>query len=173
MQNSILLALVVIVMAMVFLITYFIHTKNQRSEPFSDHSASEKTKIVLPLKLKAYERLIIFMERIKPSSLIMRLNNSSFSSGQLQLECLKAIREEFEHNLSMQMYISEKSWIHVKAAKEETLELIKLAGNKVAPNGSSMDLAKAILELEAETKNTHIDLAINLLKAEVKPQIVV
>lgn len=128
----------------------------------------EKTKIILPLKLKAYERLIIFLERMKPGRLIMRINENGFNSSQLQIECLKNIREEFEHNLSMQMYISEKSWLHIKAAKEETLELIKIAGSKVAPGGSNMDLAKAVFELEGETKNAHIDLAINLLKAEVR-----
>ncbi len=98
----------------------------------------------------------------------MRLNSPGLNSGQLQLECLKAIREEFEHNLSMQMYISEKTWRHVKAAKEETLELVKIAGSKVAPGATGMDLAKAMLELEHETKNTHLDLAIDMLKAEVQ-----
>jgi hypothetical protein len=131
----------------------------------------EITKIVLPLKLKAYERLIIFMERIKPNSMIMRLNATSLNSGQLQLECLKAIRDEFEHNLSMQMYISESTWRHVKAAKEETLELVKIAGSKLAPGASGMDLAKAILALEGETKNIHLELAVDLLKAEVKTMI--
>ena len=103
--------------------------------------------------------------------MIMRLNATSLNSGQLQLECLKAIREEFEHNLSMQMYISESTWRHVKAAKEETLELVKIAGSKVTPGASGIDLAKAILALEAETKNIHLELAVDLLKAEVKTMI--
>lgn len=154
---------------LVFFTAFIFFEKFHRANKKPPNPKSEEMiKIVLPLKLKAYERLIIFMERMKPNSMIMRLNSPNFKSGQFQLECLKNIREEFEHNLSMQMYVSENTWRHVKAAKEETLELIKIAGSKVAPGASNMDLAKAILELESETKNTHIDLAINLLKAEVK-----
>lgn len=156
---------------LVFFTAFIFFEKTQKrklSTPKPEPADNQKTKIFLPLKLKAYERLIIFLERMKPSRLIMRINDSSFNSSQLQIECLRNIREEFEHNLSMQMYISEKSWLHIKAAKEETLELIKIAGSKVAPGGSNMDLAKAVFELESETKNAHIDLAINMLKAEVR-----
>ena len=170
MDANTILYITLIVLALVFLITYMFHVNSQKSPSSNTPNDTGKTQIVLPLKLKAYERLIIFLERIKPGSMVMRLNNSSLSSGQLQLECLKNIREEFEHNLSMQMYISESSWMQVKAAKEETLDLIKSAGNKVAPNGTSLDLAKAMLELETESNNTRIDLAINLLKAEIKSQ---
>jgi len=157
-------AILVFFTAFIFFEKYQKRESKNSTVPNTDH----KTPIVLPLKLKAYERLIIFLERIKPNSIIMRLNSHNLTSGQLQLECLKAIKEEFEHNLSMQMYISENTWRHVKAAKEETLELVKIAGSKAAPGGKSIDLAKAMLALEAETKNTHIDLAINMLKAEVQ-----
>ncbi len=153
---------------LVFFTAFIFFEKQQKKQPSPVKEKNDKIKIVLPLQLKAYERLVIFTERIKPNSMIMRLNSPNFNSGQLQLECLKAIREEFEHNLSMQMYISEKTWRHVKAAKEETLELVKIAGSKVAPGASGLDLAKAMLALEAETNNTHLDLAINMLKAEVQ-----
>ncbi len=156
---------------LVFFTAFIFFEKFQKNQKPVKITSDTATKIVLPLKLKAYERLIIFMERIKPNSMIMRLNSSQFNSNQLQLECLKSIREEFEHNLSMQMYVSENTWRHVKAAKEETLELVKIAGSKVAPGASNLDLAKAILALEIETKNTHLDLAINMLKAEIKSQI--
>ena len=156
---------------LVFFTAFIFFEKAQKKRPIDSQHKAETIKIVLPLKLKAYERLIIFMERIKPNSMIMRLNAASLNSGQLQLECLKSIRDEFEHNLSMQMYISESTWRHVKAAKEETLELVKIAGSKVAPGATGMDLAKAILALEAETKNIHLDLAVNMLKSEVKTMI--
>ena len=170
-MESLIQFLTLFIPAILVFFTAFMFFEKSQKKNTTPPKSDEIIRQVLPLKLKAYERLIIFLERIKPGSMVMRLNNPQLNSSQLQLECLKGIREEFEHNLSMQMYVSEKVWLHVKAAKEETLELIKIAGSKVAPGAGSLDLAKAILELENETKNTHLDLAINMLKAEIKSQI--
>jgi len=128
----------------------------------------ERIKILLPLQLKAYERLVIFLERISPGSMIFRLNDGSKSSAQMQLELLKAVREEYEHNLSLQIYVSEAAWEEIKQAKEEVLQLIKTAGKHIGPGGSSLDLNRAIFELEADIKESRLNRALRILNLEIR-----
>ena len=128
----------------------------------------ELMKQSLPLQLKAYERLTIMLERITPSNLVMRINKGNMNGGQLQLELLKAIREEFEHNISMQVYVSDGAWEMTRVAKEETLQLIKIAATKVGPEGSSMHFSKEIFDLENKTGNSAIKQAINALRKEAR-----
>lgn len=128
----------------------------------------EERKHSLPLQLKAYERLIIMLERITPGNLVMRVNKGSMNSAQLQLELLKAVREEYEHNISMQMYVSRTAWELTRTAKEEVMQLIKIAASKNAPDASAMSLSKEIFDLEQKTQNSSIQNALNLLKSEAQ-----
>lgn len=128
----------------------------------------EERKHSLPLQLKAYERLIIMMERITPGTLVMRLNSGSMNSAQLQLELLKSIREEFEHNISMQMYVSRSAWELTRTAKEDCVRLVKIAASKSAPDATAMSLSKIIFDLEQKTGNESIQQALNLLKKEAQ-----
>jgi hypothetical protein len=130
----------------------------------------EKGKILLPLKIKAYERLIVMLERIRPHGLVMRTNNGQQTSGQLQLHLLKAVREEFEHNISLQMYVSDRVWQTVVMAKEETLQLIKVAASKSQPNGSAMQLSQEIFSLEEQVGSSAIELALKALKLEIRSE---
>jgi hypothetical protein len=126
----------------------------------------EERKHSLPLQLKAYERLIIMLERITPSAMVMRLNQPGISLGQLHLELLKAVREEFELNVSMQMYVGRTAWDLTVQAREETTQLIKTAAMHAGAQGTAIDLSKAIFELEQQTGNAAIKQALNVLRAE-------
>lgn len=128
----------------------------------------EERKHSLPLQLKAYERLIIMLERITPGNLVMRVNSGSMNSAQLQLELLKSIREEFEHNISMQMYVSRSAWELSRTAKDECVRLIKIAASQSAPDATAMSLSKIIFDLEQKTGNESIHQALNLLKKEAQ-----
>jgi len=74
---------------------------------------------VLPLKLQAYERLILFFERIHIPSLVARIKTKKMSSGDLQSALMIAIQQEFEHNVTQQMYVSDKLWEIIRVAKQE------------------------------------------------------
>lgn len=131
----------------------------------------EKIKVLLPLKLKAYERLVIFMERINPSSLIMRVSQSGMSATQLQLELLRAVREEYEHNLSLQIYVSEEAWRRIETAKDEVLSLIKIASSKTGNQGSGTDLSRIILEIDGSVQENPVKKAVTFLKKEIRNEI--
>ena len=89
----------------------------------------ERQKFFLPNRVDAYQRAILLMERIHPNSLIMRHNNPGLPAAALQVKLLESIREEFEHNLAQQMFISNPTWDMVRKSKDETMKIINLAGH--------------------------------------------
>jgi len=97
----------------------------------------------------------------------MRLSAKAVTAGGLQMDLIKAIREEYEHNVSLQMYVSPETWGRVGRAKDETIELIKVAYTKVRPESSAMDLCRVVLALEAEVGNGSIKDALNAIRAEM------
>lgn len=122
--------------------------------------------ITIPLRLQAYERIIIFLERISIESLLMRQNQPGMSSMQLHTELLSAIRSEFEHNLSQQLYISVKGWEMVKSARAQMIKIINTAAEKTNPTTPAIELNKKILENISEYSKSPTQLAIDFLKSE-------
>ena len=130
--------------------------------------ALNNRKIITPLRLQAYERVIILLERITPNSIIVRLQTPNMTAVQLQKELLELIRAEFEHNISQQIYLSSESWEQVKIAKELTIQLINRAANKCESNANAMELSKEIFDLLIEKDKAPTHEAIELLKREVQ-----
>jgi len=128
----------------------------------------ERNKSFAPLKISACERLIVMLERITPTPLVMRQRVSGSTAAMLQLDVVKAIREEFEHNVSLQMYISEAAWEKVRKAKDETTELIKIAFTRIRPESPAMELGNEIFKLEAATQNKAIREAIAAVRADIE-----
>jgi hypothetical protein len=151
--------------AVLIIIRYWFSFKKQ---PSVIAPKGEEQKIILPIRLQAYERIILFLERISPNNLIMRLNKPEMSSIQLQSALVKVIREEFEYNLSQQLYISFKAWELVKNAKEETIKLINIASGKIPDTASSGELVKIILDLSLEKEKLPVNVAIDEIKKEIQ-----
>jgi hypothetical protein len=100
------------------------------------------------------------LERITPTSLVMRQNMRTQSASTLQLELVKSVREEFELNVSLQLYVSDDTWMKVKNAKDEVLELVRIAFSKLPENATGIDLSKEIFQIEAMTGNQKISEAL-------------
>lgn len=128
----------------------------------------ESRDTILPLRLQAYERLILFLERISPDSLIIRVNQAEMNSIQLQNELITSVRTEFEHNLAQQMYISSRAWDAVKSARNNIIKLVNDSASELKPNSAGMSLNKKILEKLMELKSSPTDAAIEFLKKEVR-----
>lgn len=125
-------------------------------------------KQVLPTRLQAYERLLLLLERIEPNNLIIRVHRPGMTSGQLQSELLQTVRQEYEHNLSQQLYVSSAGWKKVKEAKEGVVQLIGLAAEKVGPNASGADLGGYIFEIIQRSGRYPTHEANEALKAEAR-----
>ncbi len=128
----------------------------------------EDKKLVTPIRLQAYERLVLFLERINPQSMIFRLQKPGQSVIELQTKMLQTIREEFEHNVSQQLYISKESWGMVKTAKEDVVKLINTAAAEVQPGDASIELSKAIFNRMANTDHLTLNSALNVLKSDIQ-----
>jgi len=123
---------------------------------------------ITPLKLQAYERVIIYLERINPNTLVVRVNKQGFTAQQLHMELIKAIKSEYEHNLSQQIYISHGAWELVKNAKEEILKLVNISATKVLQEAPGSDLAMMILNITSGLgKKLPSEIAIEGIKKEV------
>lgn len=124
--------------------------------------------VSIPIRLQAYERLVLFLERISPGSLLIRVYSTNFSASQFQMTLIKSIREEFEHNLSQQVYVSSKAWELVKNAKEEMLKLINISMGELNDNATSSDLSKKVFEKSVMTNKFPVTLATEYLKDEIR-----
>jgi hypothetical protein len=127
---------------------------------------SENNKITLPSRLQAYERLVLLMERISPNSLVMRLGTLDLTSVQMHAELLKALRSEFDHNITQQVYVSRTAWEAVRNAKEETIKLVNYAASHVGNNAKGVDLATTILEMTMKLENLPTQVACDVLREE-------
>ncbi|MCK4661218.1 MAG: hypothetical protein KAT68_00020 [Bacteroidales bacterium] len=128
----------------------------------------ENQKLITPIRLQAYERLTLFLERISPQSMIMRTQKPNMTCKQLQTKLLSTIRSEFEHNLSQQVYISNKAWEVIKNSKENTVKIINSASGKLKPNAPAMELSKNIIETIFEINKSPSQIAIEYLKNEIR-----
>jgi len=99
------------------------------------------------LRVQAYERLVLYLERITPGALVMRLHQAGMSSRLLRSDMSKTVREELEHNLSQQIYVSEQAWKMVVRAKEETINLINISQENVGDKGTGMDMSRVMFEI--------------------------
>lgn len=124
-------------------------------------------KIITPIRLQAYERLVLFIERISPESLLMRVHKAELSSLQFQTTLIISIREEFEHNLSQQVYVSSEAWELIRSAKEDMIKLVNTAASKLNDNATSTDLAQKIFELSLGDKLVTKS-ALEFLKKEIR-----
>ncbi|MHB8261574.1 MAG: DUF7935 family protein [Bacteroidia bacterium] len=155
--------------AAVFAATYFIVktflTNEQKRRDYELRKSQMNA--TTPIRLQAYERIIIFLERIEPNNLVLRINKVGINVSTLHAELVKTIKTEYEHNISQQIYVSANAWHLVKAAKEETIKLINISVTKVSENAKGQELSQVILHIASSVEKTPTQIAIEFLKTEV------
>ena len=127
----------------------------------------QNAKTVTPIKLQAYERIVLFLERISMESLLLRVSMSDMSAEQLHSALLTTIRSEFEHNLSQQIYMSPQAWEVVKNARSNTIKIINNEAEKIKENAPAMELSKQLLTRVMELEKEPTRVAIDYIKNEV------
>lgn len=155
-----------IIFLTVYVMMYYHFRSDDRKRRIEMTLANQKT--ILPIRLQAYERVTLFLERISPESMIMRLVLSDMTAKQLQSELLATVRAEFEHNLSQQVYISPEAWEKIKHARSNTISLINSAAEQIEAKASALTLSKTILDMMMEHKSTLTAQALDYLKKEVQ-----
>ncbi len=146
-----------------FLLKEFFQQENKRRHA---DLMSDRMRISMPLRLQAYERLVLFLERISPNNLIMRIYKPEWSAKELQRQLIKSVRDEYTHNLSQQLYVSPQVWELINKAYEETLGQINALASSLEENASATDLSQKILESDLERSAT--ERAMEYLKSEAR-----
>ncbi len=123
---------------------------------------------ILPTRLQAYERMILFLERISPQNLLIRLNNPGFSARDFQKILLDEVRNEYNHNVSQQVYMSEEVWSQIKNAKEDLIIMINESATGMPPEATSIDLAKKVFQMTMDKKVDLINHELSELKKEIQ-----
>ena len=128
---------------------------------------SAYNQVVMPLKLQACERLILLLERISPAQSVNRALEPGMKVYELQRTLIKNVREEYEHNVAQQLYISPSCWTLIKSSKEEVIRLVNISASDTDKDASAGDMARSLLVHWSQLDNDPIQLAIGQLKKEI------
>ncbi len=123
-------------------------------------------KETIPLRFQAYERICLFLERISPNNLMVRVNRPGMSARELQSELLQTIRAEYEHNITQQVYVSSQAWDLVKNAREELIRIINTAAATIGENAGGIELSKAVFEIILKNEKLPTQRALDFIKNE-------
>lgn len=123
---------------------------------------------VLPSRLHAYERMTLFLERMAPQNLLVRLNTATVPAREFHHLLLAEVRNEYNHNVSQQVYIGEAVWELIKNAKEDLIVTINDSASEVGENATSLDLAKKIFEKNMLKTVDPLAHALSQLKQEIQ-----
>ena len=130
-------------------------------------SESETRKVVTPIQLQAYERLVLFLERMKPDNLVLRCYQPDMNTRLLRDVMIQNIRDEYEHNSSQQLYVSSQAWVYIKNAKEEIINILNSLVPKDDEQLTPTQYAGMLFE-KMQTQNNQIELAQEYLKNEIQ-----
>ncbi|ATL47849.1 hypothetical protein COR50_12135 [Chitinophaga caeni] len=125
---------------------------------------------VLSLKLQAYERMVLLVDRLTPQNLISRLYTSGMTVNDMHQVLVHTIKTEFEHNITQQIYVSAASWDAVKTMKDQTIALIHHVAASFPGDAPALELNKKLLELFSQTQDgaTASDIVSSILNDEAK-----
>jgi hypothetical protein len=153
----------------VFITAYFLFRdmleNDQRRREFEFRVLHAKE--ITPVKLQAYERLTLFLERISPESMLVRHAPHEITVNQYHQILLGTIRQEYEHNLSQQIYVSPILWETIRGAKEKLISIINRAAEELDQKSPGFELGKKIFNNYLEEDPAPIALALSDLKKEV------
>ncbi|MCB0621160.1 MAG: hypothetical protein KDC43_20955 [Saprospiraceae bacterium] len=152
----------------VFLTAYYLlgqQLQQQRQAQQMELVKGQK-KASFPVRLQAYERLSLFCERIAIPSLLLRLRTDDSTNSSLRVAMLLAIQQEFEHNITQQLYVSEKLWEIVKMARDETVSVINGIYENVDPQGPGKELAGTLFKYLQMQEGNALDVALAAIRKE-------
>jgi len=169
-QSIIILALAVVGVGLgILYIMSTVSKKNQDKPAPADGASNSVNNANVQMQLQAYERLILLVDRIALPNLIARLGKQSMSARDMQHLLTQNIREEFEYNITQQIYVSSDAWTAVKNLKEQNMLIVNQLANALPPNATGLDLNKLLLQfLMNDKKGTLHEVVSEVLSYEAK-----
>lgn len=139
-ETVILILVLVLLLAFVWVLTELSNMKKVVGE------RKEKDPETLKLRLQAYERITLLTERISLQNLLSRINNSGLSCRQMQISLIDSIKQEYEYNMSQQIYVSPEVWRAVNNLKEQNIYVVNQLASTLPVHATAMDLNKHIID---------------------------
>ena len=122
----------------------------------------------LPLRLQAYERLVLFIERVNPANMLLRLNATAYTAHELYNIIVEEIRNEYQHNITQQIYVSSRAWGVIMHVKEDTLGIINSAVKGAPETATGLDLSKIILASISQLDDNPYEIGAGMLRKDVE-----
>lgn len=161
---NIILTICIVMMLLYMFVSFVKDNKNRKDTKSHNEDDAQKVvsrKLIVPLKIQAYERLMLYIERIKFPVLVKRVYNPVMSRNDFQFSLLQNVQDEFEHNLAQRLYVTEETWQLVNLAKEEVLQNI----NAVFNDNPDADVAMIAQQI-ASFENPMVEKAVVSIKYE-------
>ena len=156
-----------LIVAVIALLTS-IYTLVVKSKP-QDQKTADDNFLTKPLRLQAYERLVLLAERIALPNLISRISQPGLSAREMQFLLLESVKQEYEYNASQQIYVSETAWNAVRSLRDQTLLMINSIAKSLPADASASELNRQLMEaMMQEEKAAVHTYATNTLNAEAK-----
>lgn len=146
-------------------VTKYVQETTKTTKPENEKANKQQT--LMNLKLLAYERIVLLLERLKPDSLIPRTLTPTLNCKEYQLLLLNEIRQEFDYNLSQQLYLSENAWTVTVNFRDSIITLINSASSECKSDAPANVLARRILE-HYITSNLKADQILKIVKADLQ-----
>ncbi len=150
-ETIVVILFLVLLLAFVWILTEFSAMKKELGE--RKNTSEPET---LKLRLQAYERLALLTERISLQSLLSRNNNASLTHRQMQTVLIDSIKQEYEYNISQQIYVSTEVWRAINNLKEQNIYIVNQLASTLPSQASGMDLNKHIIDYLINNSNASL-----------------
>ena len=153
----------------VIMVTYSL-IKSDLASYLKRHQPEVRNQIkaeLMPLRLQAHERLVLFIERINPANLFLRLHHSGIALPDLHSAVLNEIRSEYQHNITQQLYVSATTWEVVSKLKDDTIAMVNNAVKSLPADAQGVDLSRKVLQHMATMEKNPYDLTLSVIKNDI------
>ncbi|MFM7006510.1 MAG: DUF3112 domain-containing protein [Flavobacteriales bacterium] len=165
----ILFAFLFVSCAMVAIVYLFLKRQHDNdSYRLQTQLKEQRQSFYLPSKLEAYQRLILLLERLHPAQLTLRVLQVQATAKMQQTVLLQTVRDEFEHNIAQQLFVSEQAWKALVQSKEEVIRVVNMAASTLNPDATATDLSAKILEITAQLPQFPTEIGAAILREEFR-----
>lgn len=162
-ETIIIILFLVLLLAFIWLLTEFSSIKKELGERKNNEPET------LRLRLQAYERITLLTERIALQNLLSRNTNSGLTCRQMQMALIDSIKQEYDYNISQQIYVSPEVWRAVNNLKEQNIYIINQLASTLPAQASGMDLNKHIIDYLINNSNASLHtIVLDAIKFEAK-----
>lgn len=169
MTTQIIILLIAVIAVLIFGFWMIQHSQFRNEEKKRQWELKrESQKTISPIRLRAYERLALLLERTTPEHMLMGLDLSTMTVSQVQQYLLQTLRSEYEHNMSQQVYVSDEVWALVMNARDQMATFFVAMAAQLPPNADAMTYAKTLITAYTANGQTPTDKALAELKDEAK-----